>query len=145
MTRIVSCTALVCVLAVSTAFAQDPTGGVEGRITDKTAAVVASAHVVVRSLETGLSRDANAGADGFYRVRALPVGTYVLTVDAPQFATFVQQPIQVNVNEVTRVDVALGLAGVAESVSFSICRSTAATSRSSACCKPGSRRSRRAW
>ena len=38
---------------------------------------------------------------------ALPVGTYSLTVEAPQFATFAQEPIQVNVSQTVRVDVQL--------------------------------------
>jgi len=111
-----TCAALLCLLAASPAFAQDPTGAIEGVVTDKTSSIVATAHVVARNLDTGLSREATAGSDGFYRVRALPVGTYSLTVDAPQFATTVHQPVQVNVNEAVRVDVQLSLAAVAESV-----------------------------
>ena len=33
-----------------------------------------------------------SGPDGFYRVTALPVGTYSLTVEAPQFATLLAEP-----------------------------------------------------
>ncbi len=116
MTRIVTRTVLLCLLVASPAAAQDPTGSIEGTITDKTAAVVPSAHVVVTNVGTGFTRDAIAGADGFYRVRALPVGTYRLIVEAPQFARFAQQAIPVNVNETVRIDVQLTLAAVTENV-----------------------------
>jgi hypothetical protein len=108
--------ALVVCLAARTALAQDPTGAIEGAVSDKTAAVVSAAHVVARNVDTGFSREATSGADGFYRVSALPVGIYSLTVDAPQFAKFVQQSIQVNVNQAVRVDVQLALGNVAESL-----------------------------
>ena len=106
--------ALVVCLAAVRAFAQDPTGAIEGAVTDKTAAVVSAAHVVARNSTPDSSRDAAAGADGFFRLPSLPIGTYSVTVDAPQFATFVQQSIQVNVSQTVRVDVQLALGAVAE-------------------------------
>ena len=111
--------ASICALVAPTASAQDPTGAIEGAVIDATAAAVAGAHVTVRNLETGLVRETVAGADGFYRVLALPVGTYVVRVDAPRFARFEQQPIQVNVTRTVRVDVTLGLAAIAADVTVS--------------------------
>src|SRR5215831_16255335 len=108
--------ALFVCLAAIRAFAQDPTGAIEGAVSDKTAAVVSKAHVVVRNIETGFSRDTTSGKDGFYRISALPVGTYSVTVEAPQFAKFEPPSIQVNVNQAARVDVQLALGNVAESL-----------------------------
>lgn len=108
--------ALVCALSASAAFAQEPTGSIEGVVGDKTAAAVAAAHVAVRNLQTGFTREAVSGADGFFRITAVPVGVYSLTVEMPGFATFAQEAIQVNVNQAARVDVQLSVGGVAESV-----------------------------
>jgi hypothetical protein len=116
MFRSISFAVLVCLLATPAAFAQDPTGAIEGAVTDRTASVVAAAHVVVRNTETGFTRDAVSGSDGFYRVAALPVGPYSLTVESPQFAKFSQAQVQVNVNQAARVDVELAVGNVAESV-----------------------------
>src|SRR5262249_36895773 len=107
---------LVCLLAASSAIAQDPTGAIEGTVTDTTAAVVAGARLLVTNVETGFTRETTAGPGGFYRLRALPVGNYSLAVDAPQFAHVVQQPIAVNVSETVRVDVQLTLAAVIENI-----------------------------
>jgi hypothetical protein len=108
--------ALVCALFATPALAQDPTGAIEGAVTDTSDAAVAGARIVARHLETGLSKEALAGADGFFRVPLLPVGPYSLTVEAPQFARLVQQPLQVNVSQTLRVDVRLELSSVRETV-----------------------------
>ena len=64
--------------------AQDTTGAIEGEVTDKTAGAVAGAKLVARNLETGFTKEAEAGADGFYRLLLLPVGQYSVTVSAPR-------------------------------------------------------------
>jgi hypothetical protein len=116
MLKLLTGAVVVCTLTASGAFAQDPTGAIEGVITDKTAAAVTAAKVFVRNTQTGFTRQAVSGSDGFYRVTAVPVGAYSLTVEAPQFAKFSQDQIQVNVNQAARVDVQLSVGGVAEAV-----------------------------
>src|SRR5262249_48872548 len=108
--------AYACVLAVSPAAAQDPLGAIEGAVTDTGAAAVPAARVTATNVATGLTREAVAGSDGFYRVRSLPVGLYTLTVEAPRFAKVEQPSVQVNVNQTVRVDVQLTLPTVAETV-----------------------------
>jgi hypothetical protein len=108
--------ALLIVCLAAAAGAQDATGAIEGTITDRTAAAVAGARVTVRNVDTGLSRNVASGGDGHYRIGALPVGNYVVAVEAPQFAPFVQQPVQVNVNESVRSDVQLTVAATSETV-----------------------------
>jgi hypothetical protein len=107
---------LLCLLLVPCAQAQDPTGGVEGVVSDVTAGVIAGAHITVRNLETGLTRDARSGDDGFYRLTALPIGQYSVIVEAPQFAALVREPVTVNVSQAVRVDARLAPPAIAESV-----------------------------
>lgn len=45
----------LCVFAAAPALAQDPTGIIEGIVTDNTAAAIADARVTVKNLDTGLS------------------------------------------------------------------------------------------
>ena len=110
---------VICLLAVPPVSAQDPSGAIEGAVTDPSGAVVPAARVTVRNAGTGLARETVSGPDGFYRVLALPVGAYVLGVESAKFAKFEQQPIQVNVNQTVRVDVKLATASVSESVTVS--------------------------
>jgi hypothetical protein len=58
------------------AAAQDPTGTIEGTVTDASSAAVQGARVRATHLDTGFTRDAVAGVDGFYRLLLLPVGPY---------------------------------------------------------------------
>ena len=110
------CVLFVCVLVSGRVSAQDPVGTIEGVVTDASASVVAAASVTVRNLGTGLLRETRAAADGFYRITALPVGEYSVTIDAPQLATVVREPVTVNVSQTTRVDAQLGVRSVSESV-----------------------------
>ena len=105
----------VCLFATG-ASAQDTTGTIEGAVTDNTSSPVASAHVVARNVDTGFTRETDAGADGFYRLLLLPIGQYSVTVKAPQFATLVREPIQVNVSQAVRLNLQLQLPSVSEMV-----------------------------
>ena len=62
--------------------AQDPTGTIEGVVTDPTAAAVTKARVVAVNLATGLTKESETATDGFYRILLVPVGNYSVTVHA---------------------------------------------------------------
>jgi protocatechuate 3,4-dioxygenase beta subunit len=72
------------------AHAQDATGSLEGRLTDKNGAPVVNASVQVKNLDTNAVRTQTSDSDGYYRVVQLEVGHYSLSVDAPGFARFSQ-------------------------------------------------------
>jgi Carboxypeptidase regulatory-like domain/TonB dependent receptor len=111
--------ALSSLLAVPGAYAQDPTGAIEGVVTDKTASAVAGAKVVALNPATTFTRTATTGADGFFRLVALPVGTYRVTVEAPQFAAVVQEAVPVTLSQAARVNVQLELSSLNETVTVS--------------------------
>ena len=108
----------VCVFALTAcpAFAQDPTGTIEGAVSDPSTAAVPNARVVARNFDTGFIREATAGPNGFYRLLLLPSGKYSLVIEAPPLTTAVRQPIEVSVNQTTRVNVQLELSAVNERV-----------------------------
>ncbi|HZB24518.1 MAG TPA: TonB-dependent receptor, partial [Vicinamibacterales bacterium] len=103
-------------LAPAALRAQDPTGAIEGAVSDRTAAVVAGARVVARNLDTGLTKDTQSAADGFYRILLLPPGRYRVTVEAPGFATLVREPVDVSVSQSVRINAELELSSVTETV-----------------------------
>jgi O-6-methylguanine DNA methyltransferase len=115
-----ACVVLLGVLAApDTARAQDPTGAIEGTVTDKTSSGVAGARLTARHLETGFTREAVTGSDGFFRLMLLPVGPYSVTARAPQFAPVLQEPIQVAVSQTVRMTVRLELSSLQEAVTVS--------------------------
>ena len=109
-----ACASCLLVASAVSASAQDPTGAIEGVVTDRTASVVAGARVVALHLDTGLSRETVAAADGVFRVPLLPIGPYRVTVEAPAFATLVQEPVQVMVSQTVRLDARLDVRSVTE-------------------------------
>ena len=74
-------------LGASVAVAQLPTATILGVTKDSSGAVVPNVAVTARNVETGQTRTTVSGADGAYRLAALPVGTYEVRVEHPGFAT----------------------------------------------------------
>lgn len=106
---------VTCLLSAP-AFAQDPTGSIEGRVADDSSGALPGATVVVTHVDTGATREVTTAEDGFFRVPLLPVGTYGVRVTLAQFAPAVQGPVRVSVSETTRLTVVLSPASVAETV-----------------------------
>ena len=112
---------LALVIAVSFIFgtarlgAQDPVGAIEGAITDSSEAAVA-ARVAVKNLDTDTTRETVADADGHFRLAQIPIGQYSVTVEAPHFATLIQQPITVNISQNVRLQFTLAVSAVLSTV-----------------------------
>jgi hypothetical protein len=65
------------------AFAQSDRGTITGTISDPASAVVASAPIQIRNIETGAVYDAGSSATGNYTLTQLPAGQYELSVTVP--------------------------------------------------------------
>ena len=81
--------------------------------------VVPGARVTARQADTRFTREAVAGADGFFRLSLLPVGEYSVTVEAPKFSTAVQERVPVTVSQTVRLSVQLELSSVTDVVTVS--------------------------
>jgi Carboxypeptidase regulatory-like domain len=107
---------LACVLVCAlTAFAQSDRGTITGTIADPAGAVIASAPVQVRNLETGALYEVGSSATGNYVVQ-VPTGSYELSVTVQGFKKYVRQRIDVPVEQTLRIDVVLEVGSNAESV-----------------------------
>ena len=73
------------VLVTRDARSQDPPGTIEGAVSDRTTATIRGARVSAVNLVTGLPKETETAADGFYRILLLPVGKYSVTVHASDF------------------------------------------------------------
>ncbi len=105
-------------LAASTlpAVAQQTTGNISGRALDPQGAAMPGVTVTARSPQTGFNRAAVTDAEGIYRLSALPVDTYDLTIELQGFSKIERKAIVVNVGQTVELDFSLTVAGVAESV-----------------------------
>jgi hypothetical protein len=96
--------------------AQEPTGGIEGTVTDPQGAVVPSATVAIRNTATNSTRTITTGDDGHYKVVALPPGIYEVKVTAKSFKSQLATGVKVEVGRTTPLDVKLEIGGSAETV-----------------------------
>jgi hypothetical protein len=87
-----------------------------GSVTDPSGAAIPDVTVEVVNVETSATRQTRTDASGSYVVSQIPIGTYRLTAEMQGFKKFVQEQIQVQVDENRRVDVKLEVGSVTESV-----------------------------
>lgn len=104
--------ALICLPAM----AQRITGSIVGNVKDQQGAVVPTATVKATNLNTGLSRTVTSDGYGDYRIDYLPVGAYKMQVDAPGFKRFIQENIQVTVDQTQTLPVTLEIGAQSETV-----------------------------
>jgi hypothetical protein len=99
--------------------AQITTTEMIGTVTDQSGAAVPDAQVTAISTDTGLLRTVTTNAQGEYRIELLPTGRYSLEVSAKGFKKFIAKDIELQVNVPARVDGALQLGNVSQSVTVS--------------------------
>jgi hypothetical protein len=97
-------------------FAQSATGQITGTVKDATGAVVVGAPVTASSQLTGLTRTTTSSESGGYSFPLLPVSVYTIKVDLKGFRAATRSDIQLNVDQVARVDIDLQVGEVSETV-----------------------------
>ncbi len=110
----VICSALL--LWSAAVYGQAVRGGLVGTISDTSGAAIPAAKIVITETSTGVSRSTETNASGVYVFADLPGGAYRVTVEHPGFSRAVRDGVDVLVNSTVRVDVALQLGGITETV-----------------------------
>ncbi len=103
----------VCIL---TAVAQTGTSNITGTVRDTTGAVVPGAIVTAKNEATGVTNTQTTNDSGLYSFASLPVGNYTITVEKQGFKTLQKTQNAVEVGEPLRVDAALEIGQVSETV-----------------------------
>jgi hypothetical protein len=108
----------VIVLACTTvsSYAQVLYGSVTGNVTDDTGATVPGAQVTLTNTATNQVRTTTSNETGTFSFANVQSGPYDLKVSQAGFAEFLRKGVQVSINEVVRVEVALKVGQVTESV-----------------------------
>jgi hypothetical protein len=107
---------LAWIAAAYDARAQVLFGSLVGNVTDTSGAAVPGAIVKITETSTGQTRDLVSNLSGQYTISTIPAGTYEVSVSKEGFRTFLAKSIVVRINTVVRVDAALDVGAVAESV-----------------------------
>jgi len=96
--------------------AQVDRGSIVGLVTDPAGARVPGAQVTVTNLAADQSISVTTDEQGQYAADLLRIGTYSITVEKPGFQKAVQPNVDVGVNQTARVDIALLVGSIMESV-----------------------------
>ena len=108
--------AAILLLICATAFAQQTTGVITGRITDEQGAAIPGVTVTAKSAATGFMRSEVSDSEGLFRLTALPIGVYDVTAELQGFATLSKKDVAVNIGQTQSVDFPLKVAQLAETV-----------------------------
>src|SRR5262249_42868283 len=107
---------LVLLSLVPYLWAQGNFGSITGVVVDQSGAAVPNAAVRATNLATGLTLSTQTTNAGNYLIPQVPNGEYSLTVMAPSFKGFRQQPVIVSTATTTAVNVQLEIGAVTENV-----------------------------
>lgn len=93
--------------------AQTPnTASMRGQVIDTNNAAIPGAQILLSNDQTGLHRETQSDANGYYAITSLPLtGTYKLLVTAPNFAKQERVGIELRANETATVNVPMSPAG----------------------------------
>src|SRR5262245_27759348 len=99
--------------------AQTYTATLTGTVADSRGAAILNARVVATNQGTKLEYSAQTTEAGIYKIPFLPIGVYVISVEASGFKKLVLNGIKLEVNQTARVDLTLQVGGMSEIVNIS--------------------------
>src|SRR5918999_2597343 len=108
--------ALLALFVGTSAWAQQQTGEIFGRLMDKSGAVLPGATVTVAGPALIQPRIVTTSETGTYQVPELPIGTYSVTFELPGFRSVVMQDIRITIGFRAQVNGQLELSTVQETV-----------------------------
>src|SRR4051812_9915028 len=109
---------LLLLLCASLALAQGDTGTISGNVTDPSGAAIPGVAVIIKNIETGISRSLVTNEVGRYDAVALPAGTYEVTGSLAGFNTLVRNGIVLAVGRNVVIDMALQVGEVSQAVTI---------------------------
>jgi outer membrane receptor protein involved in Fe transport len=112
--RILACCFL---LMPAVANAQSADATLTGTVKDSSGAILPGATITVRNRGTNDSRTTLSNAEGLYRVTNLPRGSYDVKAELQGFQTVTQTDVLLTVGETVRLDFAMTVGGLNETVS----------------------------
>ncbi len=90
-----------------------------GVVTDPSSAVIANAKVRLRDAASGSERSTQTDKEGLYAFVSVPVGTYVLTVEAAGFSSYKASDVSLQGGEKRNVNVSLQVGVTSQTVEVS--------------------------
>src|SRR5436190_15973405 len=102
--RLMLLCAVAC-LGVAPMLAQEVSAGITGRVTDPSGSAIVGATVNAKDLDRGTQWPTKTNEEGIYAFPRIPPGNYEVRVEAQGFKAFVQERLQLEVNQRARLDI----------------------------------------
>ena len=118
MFRVGLFTALLCALTANTASAQVLYGSIVGTVNDPSGAAVPGASITATNKQTGIQRQTTTNDAGGYTFAAVTPGSYEVKITKDGFRSGTDQGVEVTSNNTTRVDMALQVGAVTDTVTI---------------------------
>ena len=110
----------ICVLMLGTLVqAQEFRATITGTVTDPQGAIIPSATITAKNLETNVATTAKSNESGIYVAPFLPIGFYSVNVSAQGFKTAVRERVELRVGDRIQIDFRLEVGAIAEQVTVS--------------------------
>ena len=93
--------ALLLSFLATTIHAQTVTGTLQGRVSDRSGAVLPGVTITIRNLETGLERVVTTDSQGFFNAPFLPLGRYRVSAELAGMGTMRRDNVPVQLNQTT--------------------------------------------
>ena len=107
---------LIFTLAMGVAQAQILTGSITGEVVDASGAAIPGALAKAVDLATNHEYTATTNANGEFTIEQVPFGFYHVTLQAKGFSTAIVDRVQVNVSEVSHLNLKLAVASIGEAI-----------------------------
>jgi hypothetical protein len=115
--RFIATSVAVLALAVGALAQGGATGAILGTVQDPSGAFVANANIRITNQDTNvIERSVTTGPDGSFTATLLPVGTYVVSIEAQGFADAKISDVVVRVTETTRMSAKLNTKSVQQKI-----------------------------
>lgn len=96
--------------------AQSQLATISGTITDTSGSAIPGAQVIASNAATGLRVTSQTNASGYYLVRDLPIGAYVVNIEAQGFRTYVRENLTLTTGQALTLDVRMEVGSLTETI-----------------------------
>ena len=103
-------------LCAASAFAQQGTSEIRGRLVDAQGGALPGVSVTVRNQDTGMFRETVSNADGTYFVSGIVPGLYEITAELPSFRKYSRKDVRLEVGKTATIDIELAVGSLEEVV-----------------------------
>ena len=114
--RVLSCVLSGLLICAASAFAQQGTSEVRGRLVDAQGGALPGVSVTVRNQDTGMFRETVSNADGTYFVSGIVPGLYEITAELQAFKKYSRKDVRLEVGKTTTIDIELAVGALEEVV-----------------------------